>query len=545
MDAHRRIRFLSVLDQSLGANDILPQLLFAARCLPICPARSDMTKSSLSKVRVRFAPSPTGSLHIGGLRTALFNYFFARRHSGAFVLRIEDTDQARFVREAEWDILSGLKWAGIEPDEGPQQGGDFAPYRQSERQVMYALYAQQLIDEGHAYYAFDTPEEIEAMRERFATEENPSPKYDATTRGEMTNSLGLSGEEVRERIERGDAHVIRLKVDPGGRITFQDHIRGRVSFSTGGIDDQVLIKSDGMPTYHLANVVDDHAMGITHVIRGEEWLSSTPKHILLYQALGWEPPEMAHMPLIMNPGGKGKLSKRHAETQGLPVTVEQCQLAGYEPEAVINFLALLGWNPGDDKEIFSLDEMAELFSLDRVNGGGVQFDVNKINWFNQQYVRGFSVDQLLERAEPHVRKNASAWAAGFFKGEERRRQIAALMQPRITFSKDLSETGGYFFEDPTTYDEAAVKKRWKEGSAELLSAYADRLGAASDFDAAQAEAMLRALAEERGAGAGRIIHPVRLAVSGVPGGPSLFDMMEVLGREVCVRRIRKAVEVLG
>ncbi len=504
-----------------------------------------MTASSPSNVRVRFAPSPTGSLHIGGLRTALFNYFFARRHGGAFVLRIEDTDQARFVQEAEWNILSGLEWAGIRPDEGPQQGGDFGPYRQSERQAMYALYAQQLVDEGHAYYAFDTPEEIDAMRERFASEENPSPQYDATTRGEMTNSFTLSPEEVTRRLERGDAHVIRLKADPGGRITFEDHIRGRVSFSTGGIDDQVLIKSDGMPTYHLANVVDDHDMRITHVIRGEEWLSSTPKHILLYQAFGWEPPAMAHMPLIMNPGGNGKLSKRHAVTQGLPVTVEQCREAGYEPEAVINFLTLLGWNPGDDRELFSFDEMAELFSLDRVSGGGVQFDVNKLNWFNQQYVRGFSVDQFLERAEPHVRKNAHAWTAGFFRGETRRRQIAALMQPRITFAKDLAETGGYFFEDPAAYDEGAVKKRWKEDSAELLRTYADRLEAASDFDAEQAEAMLRALAEEQGAGAGRIIHPVRLALSGVPGGPSLFEMMEVLGAEACVRRIRKAVEVLG
>ena len=353
-----------------------------------------MTTSSTSKVRVRFAPSPTGSLHIGGLRTALFNYFFARSRGGAFVLRIEDTDQTRFVQNAEQNILSGLEWVGIRPDEGPQQGGEFGPYRQSQRQALYTLYAQQLVDEGHAYYAFDTLDEIDAMRERHASEENASPQYDASTRGEMVNSLVLPGEEVLRRLDRGDEYVIRLKADPGGRITFQDHIRGRVSFSTGGIDDQVLIKSDGMPTYHLANVIDDHDMRITHVIRGEEWLSSVPKHILLYQAFGWEPPEMAHMPLIMNPGGKGKLSKRHAATQGLPVTVEQCREAGYEPEAVVNFLALLGWNPGDDRELFSMDEMAELFTLDRVSGGGVQFDVNKFNWFNQQYVRGFSVDEV-------------------------------------------------------------------------------------------------------------------------------------------------------
>ena len=504
-----------------------------------------MTTSSTSKVRVRFAPSPTGSLHIGGLRTALFNYFFARSRGGAFVLRIEDTDRTRFVREAERNILSGLEWVGIRPDEGPKQGGEFGPYRQSQRQALYALYAQQLVDEGHAYYAFDTLDEIDAMRERHASEENPSPQYDASTRGEMTNSLVLPGKEAQRRLERGDESVIRLKADPGGRITFQDHIRGRVSFSTSGIDDQVLIKSDGMPTYHLANVVDDHDMRITHVIRGEEWLSSVPKHILLYQAFGWEPPEMAHMPLIMNPGGKGKLSKRHAATQGLPVTVEQCRKAGYEPEAVVNFLSLLGWHPGDDRELFTLGEMAELFSLDRVSGGGVQFDVNKLNWFNQQYVRGFSVDELLERAEYWLRGLHSASTVDLFKDEARQRRIAALMQPRITFAKDLAETGGYFFEDPTAYDETAVSKRWKEDSAALLSVYADRLQAASAFDAEQAEAVLRALAEERGAGAGRIIHPVRLAVSGVSGGPSLFEMMEVLGREVCVRRIRKAVGVLG
>ncbi len=461
------------------------------------------------------------------------------------MLRIEDTDQTRFVRDAERNILSGLAWVGIRPDEGSREGGEFGPYRQSQRQALYALYAQQLIDEGHAYYAFDTLDEIDVMRERHASEGDPSPQYDAVTRGEMTNSLVLPGEEVQRRLERGDEYVIRLKADPGGRITFRDHIRGRVSFSTSGIDDQVLIKSDGMPTYHLANVIDDHDMRITHVIRGEEWLSSVPKHILLYRAFGWEPPEMAHMPLIMNPGGKGKLSKRHAAAQGLPVTVEQCRQAGYEPEAVVNFLALLGWHPGEDRELFTLDEMTELFSLDRVSGGGVQFDVRKLNWFNQQYVRGFSVDELLERAEFWLRGLHSASTVDLFKDEARQRRIASLMQPRIAFAKDLAETGGYFFEDPAAYDETAVGKRWKEDSAELLSVYADRLEAASAFDAEQAEAILRALAEERGAGAGRIIHPVRLAVSGVPGGPSLFEMMEVLGKDVCARRIRKAVEVLG
>ena len=350
------------------------------------------------RVRVRFAPSPTGALHLGGLRTALFNYFFARKHEGVFVLRIEDTDQARFSPEAEENILSGLLWAGVEPDEGPQEGGRYKPYRQSERLLLYAVYAQRLVDQGHAYYAFDTPEEIAAMRKRFATKENPSPKYDASTRGEMANSLVLPPAEVCRRLDRGDEHVIRMKVEPGERIAFEDRIRGPVSFASEDIDDQVLIKSDGMPTYHLAHVVDDRTMWITHVIRGEEWLSSTPKHLLLYRYLGWDAPEMAHMPLIMNPGGKGKLSKRHAQANGLPVTVEQCRDAGYEPEAVVNFLARLGWNPGDDQALLSLDEMAERFSLDRVGGGGVQFDVDKLGWFNQQFLRTLSVGGLLGRA---------------------------------------------------------------------------------------------------------------------------------------------------
>ena len=494
------------------------------------------------RVRVRFAPSPTGSLHLGGLRTALFNYFFARQHEGVFVVRIEDTDQARFAPEAEKSILSGLLWAGIDPDEGPEEGGRYEPYRQSERLLAYAVHAQGLVDRGDAYYAFDTPEEIEAMRKRFATKENPAPKYDASTRGEMTNSLTLPDDEVERRLERGDEHVIRMKVEPGERIGFEDRIRGAVSFASGDIGDQVLIKSDGAPTYHLAHVVDDHSMRITHVIRGEEWLPSVPKHLLLYRYLGWEAPEMAHIPLIMNPGGQGKLSKRHAEENGLPVTVEQCRAAGYEPEAVVNFLARLGWNPGDDRELLSLDDMAERFSIDRVGGGGVQFDVNKLGWFNQQFLRGLSVGGLLGRATKWGGKD-------FYTRKEHWERIVALMQSRVTFARDLPETCMYLFPDPEfdpdSYDEMSVKKRWRPDAADLLNAYADRLQEMPVFDAAQAETSLRALAEERGVGAGRIIHPVRLALSGVSGGPGLFEIMETLGQEACVRRIHKAICALS
>ena len=501
-----------------------------------------MTDHLSPRVRVRFAPSPTGPLHVGGLRTALFNYLFARRHDGVFVLRIEDTDRSRCTPEAEQDILSGLAWAGIDPDEEPGRSGRYGPYRQSERQVLYILHAHQLIDAGRAYYAFDTPEEIDAMRKRFATKANPSPRYDAATREEMTNSLTLSAEETQERLERGDEHVIRMKVDPGERIAFEDRIRGPVSFASEGVGDQVLVKSDGMPTYHLASVVDDHAMRITHVIRGEEWLSSTPKHLLLYRYFGWEAPEMAHIPLIMNPGGKGKLSKRDAEEQALPVTVGQCRSVGYEPEAVVNFLALLGWRPGDDEETLSLADMTKRFSLDRIGGSGVQFDVKKLNWFNQQFLRGLSLGGLLGRA--------AKWGGNdFYTQKDRWTQIAALMQPRISFARELPEKCRYLFPDPEcdpeAYDESAVSKRWNEDSATLLGAYADALQETDVFDASRAEEMLRALATERSVGASRIIHPVRLAVSGVSGGPGLFEIMETLGREACARRIRKAVEALG
>jgi glutamyl-tRNA synthetase len=488
-------------------------------------------------VRVRFAPSPTGLLHIGGLRTALYNYLFARRHGGVVVLRIEDTDQERFVPEAEQDILDALAWAGISYDEGPGIGGPSGPYHQSQRGDLYSRIAERLVEEGKAYYAFDTREEIEAMRERHASG-SVSGAYDARTRMTMRNSLTLDEGEVRRLMGAGEERVVRLLVEPGRGIHFEDLVRGHVNFDAEAIDDQVLLKSDGMPTYHLANVVDDHEMGITHVIRGEEWLPSTPKHLLLYAYLGWEPPRMAHLPLILSPNG-GKLSKRNAEKMGIPVNVRQYREAGYEPDALVNFLAFLGWNPGTEEELFTLDELVEAFSLERVGSSGTQFNIEKLDWYNGQYLRRRSPEELAREARPHVE------AAGYSSEPAYLQQVAALMQERISFAKDLATEADYFFREPETYEEAGVKKRWKEDSPALLSAYADRLERLGGFDAASAEEQLRELAEAREAGAGRIIHPVRLALSGRTAGPGLFEMMEVLGREVVVRRLRRAVEVLG
>lgn len=488
-------------------------------------------------VRVRFAPSPTGLLHIGGLRTALYNYLFARRHAGTFVLRIEDTDRARHVPEAEEDIVASLRWAGLDYDEGPGRDGGFGPYRQSERADLYRAHVRRLLDAGRAYVAFDTPAELDAMRERLQTPENPSPTYDAATRMQMTNGLTLPEGEVQRRLDAGAEHVVRLKVEPGHHVRFEDLIRGWVTFETDGIDDQVLLKSDGMPTYHLANVVDDHAMEITHVIRGEEWLPSVPKHLLLYDAFGWEPPAMAHLPLIMSPSG-GKLSKRNAHKLGIPVSVKDYRAAGYEPEALVNFLAFLGWNPGDDRELLSLDALVDAYTIERTSHSGAQFDLDKLQWYNGQYVRALSPAEIAERARPAVEARV-----GDVEGE-RLEAVAALMRERLTFAHDLAEHP-YFFEDPTGYEEAGVKKRWKDDSAALVRAYADRLEASPEFTEESTEAIMRQLAEDEGAGFGRIIHPVRLATTGVTAGAGMFETLAFIGREATVRRLRRAADVLG
>lgn len=485
-------------------------------------------------VRVRFAPSPTGLLHIGGLRTALYNYLFARKHGGDFLLRIEDTDRERYVEGAEKDIVESLAWVELDYDEGPGVGGPHAPYRQSARVDKYRTYADRLIEQGHAYYAFDTEEELEEVRAG-----STSRQYDASTRLDMTNSLSLSGEEVRERLDRGDPYVVRLKVPRNETVRFPDIVRDWVTFETAQIDDQVLLKSDGMPTYHLANVVDDHHMNISHVIRGEEWLSSTPKHVLLYRYLGWEMPQMAHLPLILSPTG-GKLSKRNAEAEDIYVFVQEYREAGYEPEALVNFLAFLGWNPGDEREIFDLEELTEAFSLDRVGSSGVQFDAKKLRWYNEQYIREKDPEELLGEARPFLEER------GYETDDEYLLAVIELMRERISLVSDLASDGAFFFEDPASYDPDGVGKRWKDDSASLVRAYADDLAARNDpLTADAAEEILRALADRHDVGAGRMIHPTRLAVSGRHYGPSLFHMMEVLGTDTCVRRMRKAAETLG
>ncbi len=491
-----------------------------------------------SPVRVRFAPSPTGLLHIGGLRTALYNWLFARQHGGTVVLRIEDTDQARYVDEAEADIIDSLEWAGLDYDEGPNVGGPHEPYRQSERTEIYRRYADQLVANGFAYYAFDTPEEIDAMRERLQKAGEAAPAYDAHTRLQMVNSLTLPESEVRSRLEAGDHHVIRLKVPEHETVRFEDMVRGWVAFETSTLDDQVLLKSDGLPTYHLANVVDDHLMEITHVVRGEEWLPSVPKHLLLYDYLGWEPPKMAHLPLIMSPTG-GKLSKRNAEKVGIPVSVREYREAGYEPAALLNFLAFLGWNPGDEREIFSLKELVEAYSIERTGQSGVQFNLDKLRWYNAHYVRAMSREDLADRVRPALS------AAGYAVDDRTLLNVVDLLHERIEFVADFVPESQFFFEDPKEYEAAGVKKRWKADSADLLERFASRIQRLDPFGADALETELRSLADEEAVGAGRIIHPTRLAVSGRTAGPSLFEMLEVIGQEAVVRRMRKAIQVLG
>lgn len=492
-------------------------------------------------IRVRFAPSPTGFLHIGGLRTALYNYMFARHHEGGkFILRIEDTDQKRYVEGAEEDILESLLWCGIEIDEGPGKPGMFGPYRQSERKEIYKEYTGQLIESGHAYYAFDTQEELEQMRERLQKSGNPSPKYDAITRQSMKNSLTLPQDQVDELLENGSDYVVRLKVPRRESIRFEDEIRGHVSFEAKGLDDQVLLKSDGMPTYHLANVVDDHLMKITHVIRGEEWLSSTPKHMLLYQYFEWEPPVMAHLPLIMSAGG-GKLSKRKAEEAGIPVNTRAYIEQKYEPEALVNFLAYLGWSPGDDSEIHSLEELCNLFTLDRVSKGGAVFNHKKLLWFNEQYLREKSDRDLAARAKRIAEEQGLTGI-----DDDYMMQIVPLMKERVSKIEEFITFGKFFFEDPEQYDEKALKK-WKQDSPELIKAYRDKISGwdADQFTADQLKSALQKVIDEKEVGFGKLMMPLRIAVTGLGFGPDLFPALELLGKETVLRRIDRALNELN
>ncbi len=490
-------------------------------------------------VRVRFAPSPTGYLHIGGLRTALYNYLFARSHGGKFILRIEDTDLSRTVEGAEDDIFQALEWCDMKVDEGPREGGDYGLYRQSERKEIYREYAEKLVESGNAYYAFDSEEDLTRMRERLQKSGNPSPKYDAITRQSMNNSLTLPSEETERRLNEGEPHVIRLKVPRREVVRFEDEIRGIVSFETKGLDDQVLLKSDGMPTYHLANVVDDHLMKISHVIRGEEWLSSTPKHILLYQFFGWETPVMAHLPLIMSPSG-GKLSKRKAEEQGIPINARDYISDYYEPEAVVNFLAYLGWSPGDDSEIHSLEELCQIFSLDRVIKAGAVFNQKKLLWYNEHYMRERTDRQLAEQVKEIAFDNDTDVEIDYLE------KVVSLMKERVSKVDEFDSLGRFFFEDPEEYDKKALKK-WSDESPDLIAGYRERIGEIpeAEFKADTLKTAAKELIEEREVGFGKLMMPLRLAVTGIGFGPEMFPAMELLGKETVLRRIDRAAERLG
>jgi glutamyl-tRNA synthetase len=477
-------------------------------------------------VRVRFAPSPTGYLHVGGLRTALYNYCFARRHGGVFVLRIEDTDRSRFVPGAIENLMASLRWAGLGWDEGPDQDGPHAPYLQSERTALYCRAVDRLLADGHAYHCFCTAERLDAMRKEQAAKKQDE-RYDRTCHR-------LPSAEVATRLAAGAPHVVRLLVPEHEVLAVEDLVRGHVEFQSDLIDDTVLLKSDGFPTYHLANVVDDVAMGITHVIRGEEWLSSMPKHLLLYRFFGYRLPQFAHLPLLLNPD-RSKLSKRQGD-----VAVEDYRDHGYFPEALINFVAFLGWNPGDEREIFSLPDLAEEFSIERVNKAGAVFNVEKLQWMNQQYLMRRNPAQL--RAELRGIVNARGWVGA---SDDYLDGIIVLMRERAVFVRDMVEKAAWFFEDPTTYEEATVKKRWKPESGALLRELAAVVGAAEPFRHDVLHDAAQRFAESGGRKLGDLVHPLRLACTGCGAGPGLFELMALLGRETCLRRIEQAVQTLA
>ncbi|UYZ62203.1 glutamate--tRNA ligase [Hymenobacter weizhouensis] len=508
------------------------------------------------EVRVRFAPSPTGPLHIGGVRTALYNYLLARKMGGKMLLRIEDTDQNRFVPGAEQYIMDSLRWCGIEIDEGPEQGGPHAPYRQSERKPMYRQYAQQLLDSGHAYYAFDTPEELDAMRARLTAAKVPNPQYNSITRTQMRNSLTLPAEEVQQLLDSGAPYVIRLKVPRKEEVRFNDLIRGWVVVHSSSIDDKVLMKSDGMPTYHLANIVDDHLMEITHVIRGEEWLPSAPLHVLLYRYLGWEStmPQFAHLPLLLKPDGTGKLSKRDGDRLGFPVfplewhgqdaetgepTVSSgYRESGYLPEAFINFLAFLGWNPGTQQELFTMPELVEAFSIERVSKSPARFDQNKVRWYNEQYLRAKPDAELAQYLTESLREQGLEVPA------DKAEQIAALVKERATFPADLAREAQLFFQRPTAYDEQVISKKWNAQVAGALAQFAQELPAALDASPDGIKALLTQVLDAQGIKIGQVLQALRVAVTGAAAGPDLMHIMSILGPQETAERIEAAVAAL-
>lgn len=497
------------------------------------------------RVRVRFAPSPTGPLHIGGVRTALYNYLFAKKHNGDFVLRIEDTDSQRFVPGAEEYIIEAFTWLGIQFDEGTHLGGPYAPYRQSDRKEIYRKYVDILLEKGAAYIAFDTPEELEAKRK--ATD---NFQYDASTRSEMRNSLTLSKEEVDSLINTGQQYVIRFKIEANQDIIVNDVIRGEVKYSSSVLDDKVLYKSaDNLPTYHLANIVDDHLMEITHVIRGEEWLPSAPLHVLLYSAFGWEEtmPQFAHLPLLLKPEGNGKLSKRDGDRLGFPVFPLEWKdpktgeissgyrESGYLPEAVINFLALLGWNPGNDREIMPMDELINLFSLEKCSRSGAKFDYEKGKWFNHQYIQLKSNEDIAKLYYPLLEEKGISVCLEYTEA------VVGLVKERVNFVQELWDQSFFFFEAPVSYDEKVVKKRWKEESPAQMSELVGILQQIEDFSAHNQEEIVKAWIESKGYHLGNIMNAFRLAVVGESKGPHMFDITATIGKDETISRLNKAI----
>lgn len=495
-------------------------------------------------VRVRFAPSPTGPLHMGGVRTALYNYLFAKKNNGTFIIRIEDTDQTRFVEGAQDYIIDALKWCGIEATEGPGIGGEYGPYVQSERKPMYKQYAVDLVETDKAYYAFDTAEELDAVREQAKAMGMPNWQYNNVTRTSLKNSLTLSADDVKARLETGEPYVIRMKMPRNEDVRFQDIIRGWVVVNSNNLDDKVLFKSDGMPTYHLANIIDDHLMKITHVIRGEEWLPSAPLHILLYRAFGWDVPEFAHLPLLLRPDGNGKLSKRDGDRLGFPVfptdwmsadgeKYSGYREAGYFPDAFINMLAFLGWNPGTQQELFSMDELVQAFSLERVGKAGAKFDADKTKWFQQQYVRKMPNDELAVLLGKELNN-------GF--DQEALEKIAGLMKERATFVRDIISEGSYLIERPKVYDKSIIEKKWKENSHEIMSEWKERLMSLTEFNGPTIEIAFKSFLEVKQLGIGAVLPLFRFLLTGTAMGPSMFEIAEYLGKDESMDRMYEGLK---
>jgi glutamyl-tRNA synthetase len=506
----------------------------------------------MKDVRVRFAPSPTGGLHIGGIRTALYNYLLARQNKGTMILRIEDTDQGRFVPGAEEYIIKALAWAGIKIDEGQGVGGPYAPYRQSERKELYQTYAQQLIDNGFAYYAFDTEQELDAMREKLKAAGSDSQQYGITTRMHMRNSLTLPKEEIDSLLGSGVPYVIRFKVPDHEQIKVNDLIRGEVVVDARQIDDKVLMKSDGMPTYHLANVVDDYLMKISHVIRGEEWLPSAPLHVLLYKYFGWQNdmPQFAHLPLLLKPDGNGKLSKRDADKMGFPIfpldwtdpktneISKGYKESGYLPEALINFLAFLGWNPGTTQEIFSMEELIKAFSIERIGKAGTKFDIHKAQWYNQQYLRAKSNEELADYLLH------SLTSEQFTCSKEKALKICTIMKDRVTFPQDFWLQGKFFFHAPTTFDDNVVAKKWNNDAVNVLRAFSEDVEKLSYLTAEIAKTTLENVTTRLGIGTGKILQALRVSITGGASGPDLMMTMEIIGKQEVCTRINYAIATL-